>query len=164
MIAANVLAIIECYTGLGRHDNDPFLNAAQKRQSNQLNFASAVINMFSMFFVKLSASIYIMSLNFSKTYRAIVWVTIGIVIIGDLIIPDFIHWTLCRPLALRWDPRVHGSCWPVRVRLAGAYTQAVANIITDILYCIAPIVYLRRVQLSRRTQWGVRIVFLFALT
>jgi hypothetical protein len=40
---------------------------------------------------------------------------------------------------------------------------AATNIATDLIYTIAPLVYISRVQLNKRTVWGVRIVFLLGL-
>lgn len=54
------------------------------------------------------------------------------------------------------------KCW-ARGTLELSYTQGISNIITDIVYMAAPLIYLRRVQLSRRTQWGIRIVFLLSI-
>jgi hypothetical protein len=44
--------------------------------------------------------------------------------------------------------------------LGVTYMQGVVNIITDVVYVVAPILYLRAIQLPKRTQWGLRIVFL----
>ncbi|KAI8931829.1 hypothetical protein NX059_011466 [Plenodomus lindquistii] len=74
-----------------------------------------------------------------------------------------LHFAYCRPYYSRWDFSVQGKCWPAAVSEATAYVQIASNIFTDLIYAAAPIVYLRHVQLSRRTQWGVRIVFLLAL-
>lgn len=41
--------------------------------------------------------------------------------------------------------------------------QGISNIITDVVYIVAPILYLSTVQLSRRTQWGLRLVFCLGL-
>jgi hypothetical protein len=40
---------------------------------------------------------------------------------------------------------------------------AATNIVTDLIYTFAPLVYISRVQLNKRTVWGVRIVFLLGL-
>jgi len=41
--------------------------------------------------------------------------------------------------------------------------QGVANCVTDVIYVVAPIIYLSTIQLPRRTQWGLRIVFCLGL-
>lgn len=61
---------------------------------------------------------------------------------------------------MRWDPRVSGRCWPQSVRIANAYIQAGANVITDFVFTASPLIYLQQVKLPKRTRWGVRIVFL----
>jgi hypothetical protein len=43
------------------------------------------------------------------------------------------------------------------------YMGAATNIVTDLIYTIAPLIYISRVQLNKRTVWGVRIVFLLGL-
>ena len=49
------------------------------------------------------------------------------------------------------------------MRISIAYTQAISNIVTDLIYATAPIAYLQSVQLSIQTQWSVRAVFLMSL-
>ena len=71
----------------------------------------------------------------------------------NFILPVIQHFGLCRPLASRWDTRItNKQCWSQMVRLVIAYTQAASNIVTDILYATAPIVYIRSFQLSRSVQ------------
>ena len=43
------------------------------------------------------------------------------------------------------------------------YSGAATNILTDLIYTLAPLVYISRVQLPNRTIWGVRAVFLLGL-
>jgi hypothetical protein len=52
-----------------------------------------------------------------------------------------------------------------RVRPKGGrpYSQHISNIATKLIYATAPIAYLHSVQLNRRSQWSVRIVFLMSL-
>jgi hypothetical protein len=47
--------------------------------------------------------------------------------------------------------------------ICSGYMGAATNIATDLLYTIAPLIYISRVQLRKRTIWGVRIVFLLGL-
>lgn len=43
------------------------------------------------------------------------------------------------------------------------YSGAATNILTDLIYTVAPLVYISKVQLPKRTIWGVRAVFLLGL-
>jgi hypothetical protein len=47
--------------------------------------------------------------------------------------------------------------------MCSGYAGAATNIFTDLIYTIAPLVYIARVQLNKRTVWGVRVVFLLGL-
>lgn len=70
----------------------------------------------------------------------------------------------CSPLEKNWNFGYQGEshCW-ARGTLPLSYTQGISNIITDVVYMAAPLIYLSRVQLSRRTQWGIRVVFLLSI-
>ncbi|KAF2027779.1 hypothetical protein EK21DRAFT_71327 [Setomelanomma holmii] len=41
--------------------------------------------------------------------------------------------------------------------------SGISNILTDVVYMAAPLIYLLRVQLSKRTQLGIRIIFLLSI-
>ncbi|KAG9228442.1 hypothetical protein BJ875DRAFT_389391 [Amylocarpus encephaloides] len=162
-LAANTLAILSAYHGQGKFDNNPLLTPSQKRLAMRFLFANQILNVYAMFLLKLSISTYLMTLYFSPTYRTTVWITIAVVVACNFIVPVISHYGQCRPLASRWDMRIPAKCWPLGVRLAFAYTQAGANVATDLVFAASPLVYLRRVELPRGTQWGVRGVFLTAL-
>jgi hypothetical protein len=70
----------------------------------------------------------------------------------------------CSPLERNWNYGYTGKghCW-AKGTLALSYTQGISNIITDVIYMAAPLIYLSRVQLSKRTQLGIRIVFLLSI-
>jgi hypothetical protein len=91
----------------------------------------------------------------------------------------------CSPFEANWNPGYPGKkkCW-AKGTLELSYTQGVSNVITvrvmcrdtfelyrtnsltntqDVVYMAAPLIYLSRIQLSKRTQWGIRIVFLLSI-
>jgi hypothetical protein len=161
--ASNILSILAAYAGQGRLDADPFLTPERKRTAQHLLFGALVLNVYAMFLLKLSICALLMALDFSRGFRAIIWASVVVVFACNFIIPASNHFAQCRPISIRWDPRVKGKCWPTGVKEASAYTQASANIVTDFVYAASPIVYLRQVTLPKRTKWGLRIVFLCAL-
>ncbi|KAF9693277.1 hypothetical protein EKO04_008770 [Ascochyta lentis] len=166
--AMNVSAIsvaIACgFAGAGRLLRDPFWTIERMIHQNHLTFTTQLLNVYGMYVVKLSVCAYLLALNFSKRYRWVVWGTVAFVTIFNFVLPATQHFGLCRPLASRWDNRIKDKqCWSQNVRIGIAYTQAISNIVTDLIYATAPIAYLRSVQLSRRTQWSVRVVFLMSL-
>lgn len=117
-----------------------------------------------MWVVKLSICAYLLALDFSKRYRRVIWGTFVFVTVFNFILLVIQHFGLCRPLASRWDTRTKDKqCWSQTVRTSIAYSQAISNIVTDLIYATAPIAYLQSVQLSRQTQWSVMAVFLMSL-
>ncbi|KAF1969434.1 hypothetical protein BU23DRAFT_539551 [Bimuria novae-zelandiae CBS 107.79] len=150
--------------GQGRLMADPWWQVPG-RTSYELHmiFITQCLNVYAMFLVKASICAYLMALNFGPSYRVLIWVSVVIVVLCNFIMMLILHFAFCRPYYSRWDFTVHQECWPAAVSEGTAYAQIVANIITDLIYAAAPIVYLRHVQLSKRTQWGVRAVFLLAL-
>lgn len=152
------------FAGTGRLQRDPFLTITRRLQLQKYLFIGQILNIYAMFLIKLSICAYLLALNFSKLYRRLMWGTLVFVVVFNFVLPSVSIWGLCRPLAARWDPRITDKvCWPVTIRRAFGYMQSVSNILTDVIYATAPIVYLRQVQLKKRTQWGVRAVFVMSL-
>ena len=114
-----------------------------------------------MGWVKASICAYLMALNFSPIYRAIVWFSVVIVVALNFISPTVSKFGYCRPISKVWLPKTPGSCWKVSTRVTLSYWNVGANIATDIVYTAAPLVYLAQVQLPKKTKIGVSAVFLF---
>lgn len=159
-----VFNVMAGFAGAGRLQRDPVLTIDRRVQMQKYLFVGQILNIYAMFLVKLSICAYLLALNFSKLYRRMIWGTLVFVVVFNFVFPSVSLWGLCRPLASRWDTRITNKvCWPVTVRIAFGYMQSVSNIMTDLMYATAPIVYLRQVQLRKRTQWGVRAVFVMSL-
>jgi hypothetical protein len=143
-----VFNVMAGLAGAGRLQHDPFLTTIRKVRLQKYLFVGQILNIYAMFLIKLSICTYLLALNFSKVYRGLMWGTLVFVITFNFIFPSVSLWGLCRPLAARWDSRIADKvCWPVTVRIAFGYMQSVSNIMTDLMYATAPIVYLRQVQL-----------------
>jgi hypothetical protein len=90
--------------------------------------------------------------------------TVVFITIFNFILPVVLHFGSCRNFASGWDVRVKDKqCWPRMARTSIATAQSISNIISDLVYATAPIVYIRSIQLSSRVQWSVRAVFLMSL-
>ncbi|KAH7069137.1 hypothetical protein BKA63DRAFT_536377 [Paraphoma chrysanthemicola] len=150
--------------GQGRLMADPWW-LVPGRTSYELHmiFIGQCLNVYAMFLVKASICAYLMALDFGPSYRVIIWISVVVVVLCNFVMMLILHFAYCRPYYSRWDFTVKGECWPASVSEATAYVQIASNILTDLIYAAAPIVYLRNVQLSKQTQWGVRLVFLLAL-
>ena len=120
--------------------------------------------MYAIGFAKISICAYLLGLNFSRVYRWLVYCSVMLILVCNFTLPLLSHWASCHPVQASWDPRIkNAKCWPVTFKTTATYIQGGSNVATDLLYSAAPIIYLRRVNLSRYTQWGVRLVFLMAL-
>jgi len=157
----HVFAILGAKDGEGRLDRDPFLTPDQVALAKKWLFFHRCFNLYALLFAKLSICCYVLALNFSRAYRIIIWISLVFILVSMGIIPLIAHWALCHPLSSRWDARIKGKCLGGQeFKLRTGYMTTVGNVITDVLYAAAPILYLRRVQLSRYTRIGVQLVFL----
>ncbi|KAF1931902.1 uncharacterized protein M421DRAFT_55219 [Didymella exigua CBS 183.55] len=161
-IAATSLTQVIIGLGLGRHIMDPSV-LPNMRQYSYVLWIDQILNVIAVAFLKWSICAWLMILNFSKTYQVIVWLSILMVTALNFLAP-VLTFLGCVPLEKNWNFAYQGSfkCWAVG-GLKLSYTQGVSNIVTDIVYMAAPLVYLSNVQLSRRTQLGIRVVFLLSI-
>lgn len=142
-----------------------------------------LFNLYGMALIKLSICAYILMLDFSNVYRAIIWLSVIVHLAMNFVFPSVILLGECRPISKHWDGAGAqlDTCWSSQPRVISGkdlvllcsqarltqvfpgYSGAATNICTDLVYAIAPLLYISRVQLSRRTLWGVRAVFLLGL-
>jgi hypothetical protein len=166
-----VLAIagaVFCYkgaeVGLGRHVWDPILaHPGNMEKFLRYLWLGQLLNLYGMALVKLSICAYILMLNFSKPFRILIWVSIVVQVGFLFVFPTVVLFGECTPYTLHWNTNQPGSCWSTKPKVISGYLGAATNIVTDLIYAITPLVYIARVQLNKRTIWGVRIVFLLGL-
>ena len=124
-------------------------------------YVGQIVNLIGVSILKYSICAYLLALKFSTVYTVIVWLSIAMVTVFNFLLPLFSN-VSCTPFEANWNRAVKGTCW-YSSTMAVTYMQGVSNCVTDVVYVVAPIIYLSSVQLSRRTQWGVRTVFLLGL-
>ncbi|KNG48646.1 hypothetical protein DDE82_002708 [Stemphylium lycopersici] len=157
-------AIFAAQGGQGRLMADPWwLDPARISYEIHMIFICHCLNVYAMFLIKLSVCMYLLALDFGRSYRILIWTSIAVVVLCNFVMMLILHFAYCRPYYSRWDFSVQGECWPPEVKAATAYVQIASNISTDLIFAAAPIIYLRHVKLSKQTQWGVRVVFLLTL-
>ncbi|KAJ4990126.1 integral membrane protein [Stagonosporopsis vannaccii] len=146
----------------GRHIADPSISKPEDILGySYYVWVGQVINLMAVAVLKWSICAYLLALKFSKVYTVIVWASIVMVTVFNCILPCM-GLLNCVPFEANWNRTVKGYCW-YKGHTVLTYAQGVSNIITDIVYVVAPILYLSTIQLARRTQWGLRIVFLLGL-
>ena len=150
------------HLGLGRHILDPSVLPTILKYSYIL-WIIQILNVLAVAFLKWSICAWLLILNFSKLYQVIVWLSIAMVTVLNFLAPVLTFFG-CIPFEKNWNVMYKGSyrCWAKGGEKL-SYTQGVSNIVTDIVYMAAPLVYLSSVQLSKRTQWGIRVVFLLSI-
>jgi hypothetical protein len=76
--AGIAVAIVSSFHGAGRLLRDPFWandTEAKMAYQNQLSFASQMLNIYGIFVVKLSICAYLLILDFSPSYKRVIWVS-----------------------------------------------------------------------------------------
>jgi hypothetical protein len=146
----------------GRHIKDPSIKKPDDILTYSLYvYLGQIMNLFGMAVLKWSICAYLLALKFSKLYTGIVWASIVLVTVFNFMLPAFGFFS-CSNFERNWNRAAQGSCW-YKGPLILSYLQGVTNIITDVVYIVAPILYLSTIQLAKRTQWGLRIVFCLGL-
>ncbi|KAF2006844.1 hypothetical protein P154DRAFT_480599 [Amniculicola lignicola CBS 123094] len=165
--ALEIVAVVYVYQtalhGQGKHVWDPSMTPANLSAYFKELWFAQLFNIYAMAAVKGSIAAYLLMLDFSKTFRIMVWISLFIHITTNFIYPSVILFGECAPIAKHWNPMLPGYCWRDTPRVVSGYLGAGSNIATDLFYTSAPLVYLHNVQLPSRTKWGVRVVFLLGL-
>ncbi|KAH7371226.1 hypothetical protein BKA66DRAFT_424326 [Pyrenochaeta sp. MPI-SDFR-AT-0127] len=155
----NITSTSICYEtthyGQGRHINDPSVSKSHDlTQYNYYLWIGQIINLIALTLLKYSICAYLLALKFSQVYLGVVWVSILMLTVLNFLMP--IINMFCRdPLEANWNRDIGGKCFMKIGESRLAYTQAISNIITNVIYIVAPIIYLFTFQLPRQTQWGV---------
>jgi len=164
MSVVNVtLRFILVDTALGRHIKDPSVGFANIMKYSKYLWINQIINLVAVAVLKWSICAYLLVLDFSKLYRGIVWLSIVLITAFNFLAPVLTLFG-CTPIDANWNigMRAKAKCW-AKGTLPMSYAQGVINILTDVMYVVAPLIYLSQVQLPRRTQWGLRIVFVLSI-
>ena len=96
------------------------------------------INIVAVAILKFSICAYLLVLDFSKVYRWIVWFSIVVITGINFLAPIFTLFG-CVPIEANWNRALtNKKCWAVG-NLPLSYAQGIVNILTDVVYVVAPI-------------------------
>lgn len=133
--------------------------------------------MIAVTFLKLSICSYLLALPFGLAYKLVIYLSIAMVAVFNFTLP-MMGLFCAKPFEANWNKSIKGTCFYKNsealtyVRLfpslkplltKRSYMQGISNILTDVVYIVAPILYLSSVQLPSKTQWGLRVVFCLGL-
>ncbi|KAJ4989716.1 hypothetical protein SVAN01_04746 [Stagonosporopsis vannaccii] len=159
-IVGTCFGYMTAWYGAGKHVWDPSVTKADLGVYQKYLWFGQYFNLTAMAALKFSICAFMLQLDFSKTYRRLIWASVIVHLSFNVIYPYIILFGECDPVAKHWDPTMPGFCWPSKPRVVSGYLGAGSNIGSDFFYACAPLIYTRKVQLPRRTIWGVRVVFL----
>lgn len=149
---------------------------------NALKYSNFVVlcNGIAMAALKVAIGLSLLRVHLSQKFNVMIWIAM---VLSLLVNSPVFASTLafCRPMRKIWnkDPAIEGSCWPADVSLAFSYTQTGnvpspydsagltnstgGSILTDLLFTLGPLIYLRQITVSRHNMWALRGVFLIGL-
>ncbi|KZM28161.1 uncharacterized protein EKO05_0005837 [Ascochyta rabiei] len=148
------------WVGAGKHAWDPSVTPQDIAKYLQYLWFAQTFNLTSMAALKFSICAFMLQLDFSKTFRMLIWVSVVVHAGFNVVFPYIIVFVECGPIAKHWDNALPGYCWGPKARLVSGYCGAASNIVSDLFYTCAPLIYTAKVQLPPRVMWGVRVVFL----
>ncbi|KAF1343466.1 hypothetical protein EJ07DRAFT_170203 [Lizonia empirigonia] len=167
-LVGTTFGYMSAWVGAGKHAWDPSVTEDDLKKYLEYLWFGQYFNLTAMTALKFSICAFMLQLDFSKTYRLLIWLTVAVHAGLNMVFPYIILFGECDPIARHWDLKLSGHCWDARPRMISAelltgYLGAGSNIASDLFYACAPLIYIRKVQLPRRAMWGVRAVFLLGL-
>ena len=105
--------------GLGRHMY--YLKPDQVEQTFMWLWAAEPTNLFAVFLVRISISLFVLRLIPPKRiYRWTIWGTIAGLIISDVFVSIY-YFFQCTPIRKVWEPATQGRCLPLEVDIAATW-------------------------------------------
>ena len=118
-IVANTFLMSSYHHGIGRHIY--YMTADQTSQTFMWLWAAEPTNLFAVFLVRLSISLFFLRLvPPRKIYKSVIWVTIAALAASDIFISIY-YFFECRPIQKVWKPEISGTCFGRRVALASTW-------------------------------------------
>lgn len=115
--------------GGGRHVWDPILTPDNLKAYLHYLWLAQLLNLYGMALIKLSICAYILILDFSKTYRIIIWLSVVIHVGINFVFPSVILLGECTPISKHWNTAEPGSCWGDRPRvISGEFQTEISDL------------------------------------
>ena len=163
----------EVLNGLGRHEY--YLTPSQRRNFQAVGWADWIQVFITLCLTKVSICLFLLRIIDSRKVVRGIYVLIGFMVLFSSVFV-FLFIGICRPLKAYWDVGVNGRCFSnpqvesiviaqggmltrtvVRCRFTD-YFRAVLSIVTDLVCAALPCIFLRNVQINRKTKIGLCIL------
>lgn len=103
--------------GAGKHAWDPSVTTDDLRKYLQFIWFGQLFNLSAIAALKFSICAFMLQLNFSKTFRMFIWLTIVVHCGLNVTYPYIILFGECNPVAKHWNPTLPGYCWSAKPRM-----------------------------------------------
>lgn len=124
--------------------------------SQLLGYICIVLWPCTIFFIKMSILFLYLRVFPLRTFRAIVYISMGVLTISFLILLPMAIWQ-CRPIRAIWDQNINN---PHCLSISNiAYANAAVNIATEIMIFVLPLLALRKLHVPRKKKIALFCIF-----
>ncbi|OCL14332.1 hypothetical protein AOQ84DRAFT_264172, partial [Glonium stellatum] len=142
--------IVSIAHGVGRHNF--YVDPTDQAIAQHWLFASQVPWAIAMMLTKISIACMLLRIKRSKAWLAFLYAMIAIQIASGIASIVF-QLLQCIPLRALWDPSVSGArCTKAESAYASIYANAAISIITDLIFALLPITFIRKMQRPLRDK------------
>lgn len=105
------------WVGAGKHAWDPTVPKSDLAKYLKYLWFGQFFNLTAMAALKFSICAFMLQLDFSKTYRMLIWLSVVVHTGFNVIFPYIIIFGECDPIAKHWDLKLPGHCWSAKPRV-----------------------------------------------
>lgn len=145
----------EVLNGLGRHEY--YLTPSQRRNFQAVGWADWVQIFITLCLTKVSICLFLLRIVDSRQVVRGMYVLIGFMVLFSSVFV-FLFLGICRPLKAYWDVGVSGRCLSNPQVESIVIAQGVLSIVTDLVCAALPYIFLRNLQINRKTKIGLCIL------
>lgn len=158
------------FYGLGRHEY--YLTPFQRLVSHALGWADWIQTFITLALVKISICLFLLRIVESRMIKRGMYAIIAFTVLFTTIFVC-LFLGICRPLNAHWNVEVEGKCFSdiqirdmliaqggesptiIEIHVYHLHTTIVLSVIVDLVIAGLPIIFLRKLQISRRTKFGL---------
>ncbi|KAF1362268.1 hypothetical protein EJ07DRAFT_107596 [Lizonia empirigonia] len=119
-LVGTTFGYMSAWVGAGKHAWDPSVTEDDLKKYLEYLWFGQYFNLTAMTALKFSICAFMLQLDFSKTYRLLIWLTVAVHAGLNMVFPYIILFGECDPIARHWDLKLSGHCWDARPRMISA--------------------------------------------